>query len=157
MTSMPRLRPVAASVVTVGLAAAMLAGAGYGQASAGRYEIQPDTVRELKTHLTWQRAVAANQVSFTAAGQLCADLVLGGRDDWRMPSMQELQTIVDDGRARPAIDPVAFPGTPAEDFWTATPWAETPLLAWHVDFATGTAAYERVSVLYWARCVRWDP
>lgn len=71
---------------------------------------------------------------------------LCGHADWRMPTIQELNTIVDQGRERPAIDPVYFPNTPETVFWSSTPYAG-PLLpapgstdrpsAWGVHFYNG--------------------
>jgi hypothetical protein len=46
-------------------------------------------------------------------------------------------SIVDFARTSPSIDPSAFPDTPADSFWTATPVADGPGEAWYVNFATG--------------------
>jgi hypothetical protein len=45
---------------------------------------------------------------------------LAGRDDWRLPSAVELQSIVDYGHSAPSIDSTVFPNTPAAVFWTST-------------------------------------
>ncbi len=136
--------------------AVFLGSRGYGQTETSRYDIQTEVVRDLNTHLTWQRMIPAGTFSFDAATRLCADLALGGHDDWRVPSMQEFQSIVDENRSLPAIDVVAFPDTP-NGFWSGTRWAGTPLLAWHVDFDTGSAAYDTGTTNYHVRCVRWEP
>jgi Protein of unknown function (DUF1566) len=136
---------------------AAIASRGYGQTAVSRYDVQTDVVRDLRTRLTWQRLVPADKLSLAAAGQYCADLNLGGHDDWRLPSMQEFQTIVDEGRNNPAIDPAAFPNTPPEGFWTGTLWAGTTMLAWHADFDRGSAAYDNATMPYRTRCVRWEP
>ena len=41
---------------------------------------------------------------------------------WRLPSSQELQSIADESKFKLAIDTTAFPGTPAEHFWTRDPY-----------------------------------
>lgn len=46
---------------------------------------------------------------------------LCGANDWRMPTMHELTSILDSGRASPAIDPGYFPNTPASEFWSGSP------------------------------------
>jgi hypothetical protein len=145
----------------VALAAAVAAPRhGQADASPSRYDVRAETVRDLRTRLTWQRVLPSSsdaRLSFAAASSSCADLVLQGRDDWRLPSLQEFETIVDEGRSNPAIDPVLFPDTPAEGFWSGTPWSGTPMLAWHVDFDRGSAAYDTATMLYRVRCVRWEP
>lgn len=47
---------------------------------------------------------------------------LCGASTWRMPTRQELVSIVDYGRPYPGptIDPTYFPNTPASDFWSAS-------------------------------------
>jgi hypothetical protein len=49
----------------------------------------------------------------------------------------ELRTIVDFTRTNPSIDPAAFPGTPAEWFWTSSPYAGQYGYAWGVSFFNG--------------------
>lgn len=127
---------------------------GYGQAPSARYEMTAETARDPKTGLVWQRVISADSFSFAQAGQYCADLNLGGGDDWRVPSMHEMHTIVDEAAANPSIDIQAFPDTPPSGFWSGTPWADTPSLAWHVDFDKGSALYDQATAPYRVRCVR---
>ncbi len=47
---------------------------------------------------------------------------LCGFTDWRMPSLKELQGILDFGRISPAIDSDFFPNTPYQTLW----WSGTP-------------------------------
>ena len=66
---------------------------------------------------------------------------LCGATDWRMPTQNELMSIVDYGRVNPAIDPTYFPNTPASHFWSASADASSSLssFAWHVYFGNGNA------------------
>ena len=74
---------------------------------------------------TWAEAMA---LARAAAAQGAA---------WRLPSVQELSSLVDDGRVNPAIDAARFPATPALWFWTATPDANDAAYVWFVNFGTG--------------------
>lgn len=58
-----------------------------------------------------------------------------GRNDWRMPSRDELLTLVDPARIGqgPTLDPVYFPGTAAGEYWTATTFTMYPQGAWAID------------------------
>lgn len=60
---------------------------------------------------------------------------------WRLPSMQELASLVDDSRVEPAIDVTLFPGTPAQSFWASTPSPEHAAYRWSVHFGTGHAGH----------------
>ncbi len=58
---------------------------------------------------------------------------LCGANDWRMPTIQEMQGILDFGRIAPAIDSDYFPNTPSETLY----WSDTPNPsqgAWYVSF-----------------------
>jgi hypothetical protein len=122
-----------------------------------RYDLQSEVATDLATRLMWQRPVPAEGATRPAAAQHCAESAVGGWHDWRLPSLQEMETIVDEGRSNPAADPDVFPQTPAEGFWTATLWAGTPSLAWHVDLDRGGAASDTATMPYRIRCVRWNP
>ena len=121
---------------------------------APRYELQADTARDVRTGLTWQRAASPDTFTWSAAALHCGDLELSGQNDWRVPTMKELQTIVDESHVGPAVDPAVFPDTPALPYWTSSPWAATPNLAWYVHFQHGSGLYELVTKEFRVRCVR---
>ena len=83
------------------------------------------TVVHPSTGLTWQQVGPAyiyNEEWFDtweAALSYCEDLSLGGKSDWRLPSFNELISIVDYSINSPAINIAVFPdaGFP---FWSST-------------------------------------
>ncbi|MHC4511132.1 MAG: Lcl C-terminal domain-containing protein [Planctomycetota bacterium] len=52
------------------------------------------TVTDLNTHLTWQKTPPATHYTWDAAARYAEDLQLAGYDDWRMPTMKELYSLV---------------------------------------------------------------
>jgi len=58
----------------------------------------------------------------------CENLDFAGHDDWRLPNVRELQSIVDYGRFNPSIDPVF--GACSAWGWSSTSYANNPLYAW---------------------------
>jgi len=121
---------------------------------ATAYDRRADTARDPFTGLTWQRGTADTPLTQGDADEYCADLVLDGHDDFRLPTMPELETLVDESVRAPAIDRVTFPETPALPFWTASSWAGSSDLAWYVSFDYGAALYDLVSAPFQTRCVR---
>lgn len=138
--------------VTLALAASWVT---HGRANApdGQYVLTDDTVYDTKTLLTWQRIYAAGEYDWSNAQKVCTDLNLNGTG-WRLPSMKELLTIIDETRTMPAIDPTAFPGTISKPFWTSTPSAEQVDSAWIVYFDQGHAFATGTTVMNHVRCVR---
>jgi hypothetical protein len=60
-----------------------------------------------------------------------------GHNDWRIPNMRELESIVDYGRVLPAIDPIFNPTTAVDLYWSSTTFAFIPSFAWGVAFDSG--------------------
>lgn len=78
-----------------------------------------------------------------------------GSKDWRLPSVDELATLVDYGRSLPATPTAYFPDIimPA-GFWTSTPSAAGPSYAWIVIFDDGYLGTCVKSWNYYLRLVR---
>ena len=112
------------------------------------------------THLMWQRTVNENTYSWDQAIEFCDRLELAGHSDWRLPARIELISLIDFTRSMelsppsPAIDPDAFPNTPAQWFWSSSPAAGAPSNAWHVYFYFGYVDFDDVGSSFRVRCVR---
>jgi hypothetical protein len=95
------------------------------------------TVTDNCTGLMWQKETApgANAYTWQTALQYCEGLELAGHDDWRLPNVRELQSIVDFGRTTPPIDPVF--DAMKEWYWSSSANVGDPGYAWGVDFIGG--------------------
>jgi hypothetical protein len=62
----------------------------------------------------------------------CESLSFVGHDDWRLPNVRELQSIVDYGRSEPAISPVF--GAWSSQYWSSTSNALNHSDSWVVDY-----------------------
>ena len=111
------------------------------------YVIEEGVVRDPHTQLEWQASEsgATNKlVSFATADDRCRESRLLGHADWRLPTVKELATLVDERRALPALDE-RVEGEP-NLYWTSTVHAPTQTDApdggdaprWRVHFADGT-------------------
>ncbi len=65
---------------------------------------QNGTVTDQASKLTWQQKDDGRTRDWKSALQYCQDLKLGGSENWRLPSVKELQSIVDYSRKYPALD-----------------------------------------------------
>lgn len=93
-----------------------------------------NTITDTKTSLIWTKNTVAQDVDFADAEQAVAALGEG----WRLPTVDELNSIVDRSKCRPAIDTDAFPDTKRDWYWTSTPcaWSEESAV-WVVAFSLG--------------------
>jgi hypothetical protein len=134
-------------------AGAIADAAGSSDASSGRYETKNGTVYDKSTKLTWQLDVSATPLGWAAARDYCHELDLadGG---WRLPSVNELQTLIDESSNDPAIDLTAFPGTPSDYFWTSSVLPHFESFVWTVYFGYGLSTFFDVNQNHLVRCVR---
>lgn len=117
------------------------------------YQIGDGQVTDPATGLTWQRGFSATQMAAAAATSYCAGLDLDGHS-WRLPSVKELATLVDEGRVSPAIDVSAFPGVPPDVwFWSSTVSAPAPPERWGLNYNDGFSYFRSTSDTGYARCV----
>ena len=79
------------------------------------------TVTDLYTGLMWQQETASRP--WVQAVTHCDELTLAGYDDWRLPSWQELQSLVDYDVHNPSIESTLFPGTAESLYWSTTGFA----------------------------------
>ncbi|QHG87962.1 DUF1566 domain-containing protein [Xanthomonas sp. NCPPB 1638] len=112
------------------------------------------TVIDATTGLEWSATPVAKNVSHHAADTACATLELGGHRDWRLPTRQELLSLVDLTRHNPAIDTTVFPGFPSAWFWTSDLCAWSSASAWYVYFDSGSAVNGRRDSFGFALAVR---
>jgi hypothetical protein len=137
------------------------------EAPAGRYTIPGDgTVYDTATTLTWQQTANMTGMQWASAGPYCAGLTGPAGGGWRLPTVKELTTLLDFSRpGSPFIDPVAFPGVPAQNASGAVNafWSSTSLVgmsvgltqgAWLVYFDSAVTQPNPLNVGGAVRCVR---
>lgn len=125
------------------------------QVTLPRYSMEDgnESVMDHKTGLVWQLADDGKYRKWAVAQMYCQDLVLGGKSDWRLPSINELQTIIDYSRSYPAIDPVF--SCSSDFYWSNTPYEIDSSAAWDVLFDDGyNDVHSKTGFPLLVRCVR---
>lgn len=137
-------------------------------ASAEPYIISADgsEVTDRKTRLIWRRcaedmnwdgstcAGVASTFTHKAALERAATQASSTGLAWRLPNVKDLASIADRSRINPAIDPTAFPVTPASWFWSSSPYIGFPTVAWLVFFGNGNVYGGGRSNSFYVRLVR---
>jgi len=117
-------------------------------------EIVTDNV----TGLEWQDTPEAEttQLAWQDSVDYCTALPLDG-GGWRLPSIEELDTLVDVGRYDPSATEGIFNHIFFSSYWSSTTYAYNTDLAWFVFFRYGGSTRNTKMNSYYVRCVRGEP
>ncbi len=142
---------------------------GYYQVGKTRsYSRSGDVVTDNVTGLEWQDnetvqrpwltqenydAGNYNDTSGITATTYCSELELDGRG-WRLPTIEELETLVDDGKYNPSVTENVFQHISSYRYWSSTTYADSTSHAWFVDFYNGFSSFDIKISGYYVRCVR---
>jgi len=132
-----------------------------------RWQRSGSVVIDTKLRLEWQDNYAVKEIKmrWKEAKRYCQNLTMSGHRDWRLPSYDELLSIVDYKRYDPAIMP-GFKNAASDYYWSNSFFTglsgiggdgifpETKSLI--VDFGSGYTAFgSREYEEYYVRCVRY--
>lgn len=129
------------------------------------------TVTDRSTGLMWMRCTVGQ--TWIASAATCAGtpiqaewdkMVLlrdfnagggfAGKQDWRLPNINELRSLTEDCRSDPAINTQLFPATPSAKYWSSSSYASLATNAWLVDFGQGRDNFELKTTQNFIRLVR---
>jgi len=99
------------------------------------YDNGDGTINDLTTGLMWQKQSTA-ELTWQQALAFCEALSLAGYSDWRMPNINELQSLVDYSKSMPSIDAAFFPDTDYH-YWSSTTFTTDPGRAYYDCFLRG--------------------
>ncbi|EQB34443.1 hypothetical protein M947_10945 [Sulfurimonas hongkongensis] len=105
--------------------------------------------------LMWQDNIDAKTIRKNRkdAKQYCRSLVFAGYDDWYLPRIKELKSIVDERRFDPAIR-VGFKNVVSDHYWSSSPNLSDIMNALNIDFKSGKTYNNTRAGKCYVRCVR---
>ena len=121
-----------------------------------RGKVKSPTWTDPKTTLEWQ-CESGGEMSWNKALQYAQSLSLGGKDDWRIPTVLELDTLLDRKTLFDKMRPDMRKEVPFRDtlsYWSSTTFAEHTKNAWMVMFDGAYVLSYYKTNHYHVRCVR---
>jgi formylglycine-generating enzyme required for sulfatase activity len=104
------------------------------------------------TGLEWQ-CESAGRMSWHAAQEYARSLRLEGRTDWRLPTVRELETLLDRRQYRPEMR-TEIPFRDRLSYWSSTTFGPHRNNAWIVMFDGAYVLSYYKTNLYHVRCLR---
>jgi hypothetical protein len=125
--------------------------------------LSDDEAQDNYTRLIWQRnGDSSGLISWDDAVTYCDTLDLGGRT-WRLPTVRELATLVDEATVAPAINETVFPntryGARSNNWYWASHQARNSSASWGLNFDDGFTGFNSGSAAWntfgpsYAKCV----
>jgi hypothetical protein len=112
-------------------------------------------VFDKETGLVWEQSPDTIPQDWLNAQARCNTKTVGNRQGWRLPTLQELASLVDPTvRFGPTLPVNPFTNVQSSIYWSATSAASTSAIAWFVSFADGHVANAVKTNTHFVWCVR---
>jgi len=110
--------------------------------SSGSPVSLPTAVLDNETGLVWDRSPSPDDWQWSSAVRRCHTREVGGRFGWRLPTVEELASLIDPSQTSPAL-PESHPFLniqvdPGHTYWTQTTDSSNESDAWWVEFDSHT-------------------
>ena len=118
-----------------------------------------DNAKEILTDkargLMWQDDSSAKSVQkdWEGAKSHCQNLRHAGFDDWRLPTISELESLADVSKQAPAIKE-GFKNVASSLYWSSSPFVSGSKGAWYVLFNYGYSSNGYKTGTFYVRCAR---
>ncbi len=102
------------------------------------------TVTDNLTGLQWQKATldidndgSPDELNWQDSLEAVENLNLAGKNDWRLPNINELRSLVDYSQYNPSIAPMFAETTVSSNYWSSSTGVRSPNGVWIVGFDFG--------------------
>lgn len=114
-----------------------------------------EAVLDRETGLVWQRNTSDAQYTWEGADAYCHQAEIGGRKGWRLPTVEELSTLIDPFRTNPCLpENHPFTNMKMSGYWSSTTPVNSTDLAMLVNFYGGSISCLLKSAHCYVRAVR---
>jgi len=131
----------------------------YASEYSNRYSKNNGVVTDSITDMQWQDDYSDNndtvkKATWQDALIYCHNLSLDNRGDWRLPSIRDLKSIVDDTKSSPPLNPIFTNIVSNANYWSSSTKKSDTNYAWGVYFEGGSDTWYSKTEESYVRCVR---
>ncbi|GJQ22553.1 hypothetical protein BIY37_02880 [Candidatus Brocadia sapporoensis] len=112
-------------------------------------------VLDKETGLVWEKSPDTEARTWADAVSYAYTKSVGGRKGWRLPTIEELSSLVDPTQNSPALpSDHPFTNVQSDSYWSSTTNVSLTSAAWHVYFDDGYVGDRDKAHDYYVWCVR---
>ena len=113
------------------------------------------TICDNLTGLMWEQAPSGTALTWANALAYANGLSLGGHSDWRLPNVNELESLINAGQADPGawLNSQGL-GVQVGFYWSSTTYAPNTTNAWYVYMVSGYVVGSNKTNNYYVLAVR---
>jgi hypothetical protein len=115
------------------------------------------TITDNLTELVWQKTPNTQTQNWENALFYAENLALSNLSDWRLPNIKELQSLNDESRTNPSINPLFFPSIGVNNYWSSTSLPNQTTNSWYLNTQFGISTYSSKTTANYVLCVRGIP
>jgi len=112
-----------------------------------------NTIIDNENEIAWQTTLSNKKMNLQEAKEYCLNLDLAFYNDWKIPTINELSTIINLKKYKPATDTKLFPNTKSFFYWSISP-TDIQNQYKTVDFNYGDILPKNSNIFSHIRCVR---
>ncbi|MCD6072351.1 MAG: hypothetical protein K0S42_2867 [Microvirga sp.] len=129
---------------------------GHGEESRTRFVLllNDEAVKDTASGLVWEREPDYIFDVWDRSVSRCATKIVGGKQGWHAPSIDEIKTLVDLDQQDPSL-PVGHPFRNIKSgiYWTSTAHPTDHIVAWQMSFFSGQPVTDQKSGMRRVWCV----
>ena len=118
------------------------------------YDPGTGVITDSLTGLMWMKSAYIDSLSWEDALNFSDTLSLAGYSDWRLPNVKELESLNDETKKGPSLNPVFHSANMNSSYWSSTSLPNQPLKAWYMETDFGVVTYANKTARHEVRCVR---
>jgi hypothetical protein len=114
-----------------------------------------EAVLDKDTGLVWEKSPDATKRTWLFAANDCYKKTVGGRKGWRLPTVEELASLIDTTQSNPTLPSGhPFQNVQSDYYWSSTAYVFDPNNAYNVSLANGTVVAGVKSATFYMWAVR---
>ena len=118
------------------------------------FTVTATTAKDNATGIMWQRIGSPGGLTWLQAKAFCTKATTGGFSNWHLPSITELDSLIDLTTVSPSANKSVFTDMFPSYYWSSSLVQGQQTEAWTVQFVEGALLFDNIESGFFVRCAR---